>query len=523
MNADAERSRSYWARTATVDGAAPLNHDREVEVVVIGAGIAGLSTAYELARAGRSVAVLDRGAIAGGMSARTTAHLASELDDYYHELINLRGLDEARLYYESQAAALDRIESISREESIDCDFRRIDGYLFSPPGSGAEVLEREFEGARQVRFSGVEWVDRAPIPGVNTGRCLRFPRQARFHPLKYLDGLVRCIRRYGGSLFGSTPATEVYERGEEVVVETATGYTVRAAAGVVATNSPINDRIAIHTKQAPYRTYVIAGSLPHGAVADALYWDTLDPYHYVRLQPDQEGGEDTLIVGGEDHKTGHASDMEQRFARLEAWAREHFPQLQAITDRWSGQVIEPVDYVPFVGRNHGNSRIFVTTGDSGEGLSNSVAASILLRDLILGQENRWADVFDPKRVTLRAAGEFARENIDVAARLAENVTSGDISSVDDLRPGQGAIVRRGLGKVAAYRDESGDLHVRSAVCTHAGCIVHWNPLERCWDCPCHGSHFAIDGTVLNGPATRPLSQVEETAPEQAPTSVEAAK
>jgi glycine/D-amino acid oxidase-like deaminating enzyme/nitrite reductase/ring-hydroxylating ferredoxin subunit len=509
VNADAERSRSFWARTATVESAEPLDRDRKADVAVIGAGIAGLSTAYELAKAGRAVVVLDRGAIAGGMSARTSAHLASELDDYYHELIKLRGLDEARLYYASQAAALDRIESISRSEDIDCDFHRIDGYLFSPPDSGADVLEREFDAARQVGFSDTEWANRAPIPGVDTGRCLRFPRQARFHPLKYLYGLARCIRRDGGRLFGSTPATKVDEQGDEVVIETATGYTIRAAAGVVATNSPINDRIAIHSKQAPYRTYVIAGFLPRGAVTDALYWDTLDPYHYVRLQPDPEGGEDTLIIGGEDHKTGHASDMNQRFGRLEAWAREHFPALRTITDRWSGQVMEPVDYVPFVGRNHGNSMIFVATGDSGEGLSNGVAASILLRDLILGRENRWAEVYDPRRVTLRAAGEFARENIDVAARLAENVTGGDISSVDDLQPGQGAVVRRGLDKLAAYRDEAGDLHVRSAACTHLGCIVHWNPLECCWDCPCHGSHFAVDGGVLNGPAIGPLSAVEE--------------
>ncbi|MDQ4062021.1 MAG: FAD-dependent oxidoreductase [Pseudomonadota bacterium] len=509
MNVGSERSVSLWMETATVEDAAPLSGDERADVVVVGAGISGLSTAYELARAGRSVVVLDRGPLGRGMTARTSAHLASELDDFYHELIRLRGLDEARRYYASQAAALDRIETIQRDEGIDCDFRRLDGYLFVAPGTDPAVLDREIEAAREVGFEGVEWADRAPIPGADTGRCLRFRRQARFHPLKYLNGLIRCIRRDGGRLYADTAVRTVEESGGEVVVRTERGHTVRARAGVVATNSPINDRLAIHTKQAPYRTYVIAARVPRGAVTDALYWDTLEHYHYVRLQPAEDGSHDLLIVGGEDHKTGEADDAEERLERLEAWTRQHFPQMQDVAYRWSGQVMEPVDFLPFAGRNHGNDQVYVATGDSGEGLSNGVAASLLIRDLVLGRDNHWAAVLDPRRVTVGATGEFVRENVTMAVNLTEYVTGGEVGSVEELKPGQGAVIRQGLAKVAAYRDEDGRLHLRSAICTHMGCVVHWNPFERCWDCPCHGSHFAIDGTAINGPAAAPLAEVSE--------------
>lgn len=507
MSAKGEQSISIWMRTAGVAGGeTPLAADTRADIVVIGAGIAGLAVAYELVKAGRTVLVVDRGLLGGGMTARTTAHLTSEIDDSYSELVRLRGEDEARLYYASHAAAIDRIEQIQREEGIDCDFARVDGYLFLAPDGDPAFLEREIEAAKGAGFADVAWADRAPIPELATGRCLRFPNQGRFHPLKYLNGLARIVRNNGGRLVRDTAVKSVAETADEVVVTTEAGHEIRARAAVVATNSPINDRVAIHTKQAPYRTYVVAAEVPKGSVADALCWDTADPYHYVRLQPGGEGEPDTLIVGGEDHKTGHADDAEDRFARLENWMRQHFPSVGKVTDRWSGQVYEPVDDVAFIGRNHGNDHVYVATGDSGEGITHGVIAGMLIKDLILGHDNPWAEIYDPRRASLRAAGEFLRENLDVAAQLTGHLTGGEIGSLDELQPGQGAVIREGLKKVAAFRDEHGTLHVRSATCTHAGCVVRWNGFERCWDCPCHGSHFAVDGTPLQGPASAPLAE-----------------
>jgi glycine/D-amino acid oxidase-like deaminating enzyme/nitrite reductase/ring-hydroxylating ferredoxin subunit len=501
VNASAERSRSLWGKSASVH-APPLAADATTDVAVVGAGIAGLSIAYELARAGRGVIVRDRGPIGGGMTARTTGHLASELDDYYHVLIDTVGLEAARQVCMAQTAAVDRIEAIVREEGIDCDFARLDGYLFLAPDSDPAVLDKEHEAARQVGLK-VERVERAPIPGLQRGPCLRFPNQGRFHPLKYLDGLIRCLKRDGARLHGGTTVNDVAEQEDgAVLVRTEDGVTVRAGACAVATNSPFNE-VEVHYKQAPYRTYAIAARVPRGSVADALFWDTLDPYHYVRLQP-AEDGSDWLISGGEDHKTGEADDMEARFERLAAWTRALFPSLGEIEHRWSGQVMEPVDYAALIGRSATGRNIYMATGDSGQGLTNAVAASLIVSGLILGCETPYAKAHDPQRAVRGPVKEFLVENAEAVGKLAAKLTPGEVGSIDEIPFGEGAILRQGLGKLAVYRDESGKPYKRSAECTHAGCIVQWNPFEKCWDCPCHGSHFAPDGTAINAPAVEPL-------------------
>jgi glycine/D-amino acid oxidase-like deaminating enzyme/nitrite reductase/ring-hydroxylating ferredoxin subunit len=508
MNVSDERSRSLWMETAIIPDAPPLRRDETTDVVIVGSGIAGLTSAYNLVRAGKSVIVLDRGALAGGMTSRTSAHLTSTLDDLYHELISLRGLNDAKLCYASQQEAISFIEKVQAKEAIDCDFRRLDGYLFNAPGTDKEMLNREIDACHEVGFDDVAFSDQAPLPGLKTGRCLRFPRQGRFHPRKYLAGLVKATIAKGGRIHGHTPVRSLEETHEGVLVKTETGHTLRAAAAIVATNSPINDRVAIHAKQAPYRTYVIAGAVPKGAVTDALFWDTADPYHYVRLQPGED--RDMLIVGGEDHKSGEANDAEERFDFLVSWAELHFPQFEKLEHRWSGQVMDPIDFLPFIGRNPGNQHIFVATGDSGQGLTNGTVAGLVIPDLILGRDHPWAKLYDPGRVTVGAAGRFAQENLTMLASLTEYVTGGERASADELKPGEGAIIRQGMSKLAAFRDDHGELHVHSAICTHMGCLLKWNSFEQCWDCPCHGSQFAPDGQVLNGPAVAPLSPADAT-------------
>ncbi len=508
MNASDEHSRSLWMSEGPIAEVGPLTADAEADVAVIGSGIAGLSVAYELARQGRSVIVIDRGAIGGGMTARTTAHLASELDDYYHELIRVRGADEARRLHESQVAAINRIEAICRDEAIDCDFRRLDGYLIPSEAGGIDVLEREFEACRELGVE-VEWAERAPMPGLDSGRCLRFPNQGRFHPTRYLRGLVGAIGRHGGRLFADTVYVDHRRDDGWLVIETEAGPRLKAAAAVFATNSPVNNRVKLHTKQMPMRTYAIAGRVPRGSVPDALLWDTLEAYHYVRLQELGER-EDWLIVGGEDHRTGDASDMDARIGALAEWTRRRYPGFGKVEFSWSGQVMEPIDFMPFSGRNPGEENVFVHTGDSGQGITNGVAGALTIAPLILGQDSRFAEIFDPGRKSLTSVpslAEFAEGQAGVLKNMAEHLGPGEIASANDLAPGQGGILRRGARKVAVYRDGDGTVSERSAVCTHAGCVVHWNDFEKCWDCPCHGSQFAPHGEVLNGPAVRPLGEV----------------
>ncbi|ARQ11217.1 FAD dependent oxidoreductase protein [Rhizobium etli] len=506
MNASDERTVSLWSDVDVAPDAVPLGRNEDFDAVVVGSGIAGMSIAYELAAAGQKVAVLDRGRIGGGMTARTTAHLASVCDDYFSELIGLRGEELARLYFQSHSAAIDRIEAIQTAERISCDFRRLDGFLFLASEKGAADLRRELEAGLKIGIA-VEEVSGLPLARHADTPALRYPDQATFHPLKYLRGLATGIRARGGTLYSDTIVDKVEETDGGVRVGTNSGLTVTARWAIVATNSPINDRVALHTKQAPYRTYAMAFEIARGIVPDGLYWDTEDPYHYVRLHPGDDES-DFLIVGGEDHKTGTADDADDRFAALTSWSRRLVPDLGAETHRWSGQVMETIDYAGFIGRNPGNERLFVVTGDSGEGMTHGVVASLLISEVILGGNSAWRELYEPSRKTVSAVGNYLAENATMIKNFAEYVAPGEIESVDRLRPGEGAIVREGMTKIAAFRGDDGTLYRRSATCTHVGCHVHWNSLERCWDCPCHGSHFAVDGTVLNAPAVSPLTEID---------------
>jgi glycine/D-amino acid oxidase-like deaminating enzyme/nitrite reductase/ring-hydroxylating ferredoxin subunit len=505
MNVGDERSRSLWMDVDVAPDASQLTRDVECDTVVVGSGIAGLSTAYELSGQGQKVIVLDRGKIGRGMTARTSAHLSANNDDTFKTMIERRGEKLAREFYVSQAASIDRIETIQSAESIDCDFRRVDAFLFPGPRTEQSEIEEEYKATKAAGMP-VRYAKGVPLKGYETTRSLRYPNQATFHPTKYLRGLVRCIEAREGRLFTDAAAMSVEEADGEVVVKTDGERTIRAKNAVVATNSPINDRVALHSKQAPYRTYVMALQLPRGKLPDALYWDTLDPYHYVRIQPGEEA--DYLIVGGADHKSGEADDMEVRYEALEAWIRNLVPDLGGVTHRWSGQCLDTIDYSAFSGRNPGSKNVYVHTGDSGQGLTHGVVGSLIIARMINQGEELWQELYGPERKTGSAIGTFISENLTTIKNLAEYVAPGEVGSFDEIERGHGAIVRQGLKKVAAYRDDQGALHAYSAACTHLGCHLHWNSFERCWDCPCHGSQFSIDGEVLNGPAIFPLEQVE---------------
>jgi glycine/D-amino acid oxidase-like deaminating enzyme/nitrite reductase/ring-hydroxylating ferredoxin subunit len=500
------RSQSLWMDIDVAPNARSLQGDRECDVIVIGSGIAGISTAYELAIEGKRVIVVDRGKIAGGITARTSAHLAPLCDDLTSAMIRLRGEETSRLFYESQAAAVDRIEEIQEREGIDCDFRRLDGYLFQALNTDSKIIDDELDAVRKIgapvhRLVGV------PLKHCEHQHVLRYPRQGTFHPLKYLRGLAAVIEKKGGVFYAGTIVQQIEQRDDGAVRITTSGGIVTARAVVVASSSPIVDRFALHTKMAPYRTYAMAFSIRRGAIPDALYWDTLDPYHYVRLQPG-ESRTDHLIVGGADHKSGEADDADLRFEALEAWTRNLIPDAKEVTHRWSGQVLDTVDYAGFIGRNPGSQNIYVHTGDSGQGITHGAVGAMINSALILGGDVRWVEVYDPSRKTPTGIGNFLGENVTAVKNFAEYLAPGELSSVNDLTPGHGAIVRQGLTKVAAYRDDSGQLYTHAAACTHLGCHLHWNSFETCWDCPCHGSQFAADGAVLNAPAISPLAETK---------------
>lgn len=508
----------------------PLMNDTQADVAVVGAGIAGLTTAFLLRREGFHVIVLDDGPIGGGETERTTAHLASALDDRYFELERMHGAEGARLAAESHNEAIALIEAVIDQLGVDCDFTRLDGWLFNPPGvstgsgggaGSSEVLQRELEAARRAGLT-VEMFNRVPDLAFDTGTALRFARQAQIHPMKYLRALVNAFVEDGGAIYTGTHVALI-EGGQTARIVTSEGHVVSASSVVVATNTPVNDRVAVHTKQSAWRTYVVAMALPRRAMPNVLLWDTADPYHYVRTQR-ALGAEafDTLIVGGEDHRTGEDVDHAARWASLEAWARERFPVTETLA-RWSGQIMEPVDGLAYIGRDPaGAENVFIATGDSGHGMTHGTIAGMLLTDLIGGVDHPWAKLYDPRRKPTGALTTWTAENLKNAAHYADYVLPtprNQPTRVEDIPRGGGAVIRKGLVPIAVSCDEAGVRTSCSAVCPHLGGMVVWNDAEQSFDCPVHGSRFDAHGHVINGPANADLQPVDDPAEERLPLVV----
>ncbi len=484
--------------------------DRDPDVCVVGAGIAGLSTALALARQGLAVLVLDQGPIGGGQTARTSAHLASALDDHFHVLERRFGRGGARIAAASHAAAIDAIEANVRQLGIACAFQRVPGYLFAPPGATHRELARERDAARRAGLV-CDDVPRAPLP-FDTGPCLQFSRQAEFHPIADLRGIAEALVASGGRICTARHVVAI-RGGQQVELELERGRSVRAAAAIDATNASITSRFDLPLRDAAYRTYVIALAVPHGYIPHALYWDIADPYHYVRVAGDE--GRELLLVGGEDHRVGQG-DPALAFAALESWTRERFPDAADVAARWSGQILEPADGMAYIGPVPGEQNVYVVTGDSGNGLTHGTVASLLLPALILHGDHPWAKLYAPDRTHLHGLGTLAAEAARSNAPYADWLRGGDVESLDQIPPGHGATLRHGLHVIAAFRDDHGNCHLRNARCPHLHGVVRWNDVEQTWDCPCHGSRFDAYGHVMNGPAATDLgvapADVEQPSP-----------
>lgn len=474
--------------------------DSICEVCIIGAGIAGLTTAYMLAKEGRSVIVVDMGPIAGGQTSRSTGHLTWAMDDRFFNLVKFHGERKAALIGQSHMEAVDKVEAIVAEELIDCDFQRVDGYLFLDPEKSEDFIQHEMETIHRLGFQEPEFKKSIPHMPFESGPSIRFPRQAQFNPLKYMNGLAQAIERYGGEIYIHYKVDKI-ENNPSPKITLEDGHIITAQKIVVASNTPVNDRFTIHTKQFPYRTYVVAATIPKNSVPLGLYWDTADPYHYVRISSDERSEiYDLILVGGEDHRTGQDEDPFYHFTNLEAWARQHFPMSLSFQYRWSGQVWEPMDGVAFIGKNPGEENVYIATGDSGQGLTHGTIAGMLLTDLIQGRSNPYVEIYDPSRKTVNAGMTYLRENLNTAWQYSDYMKASDGPDEESLQPGEGTVMQKGMHKVAVYKDPYGEITQLSAVCPHLGGVVHWNSVEKSWDCPCHGSRFAVDGSVITGPA-----------------------
>jgi glycine/D-amino acid oxidase-like deaminating enzyme/nitrite reductase/ring-hydroxylating ferredoxin subunit len=483
-----------------------------VDVVIVGAGITGLTAAYLLKRAGKKVAVFERERIGAGETGNTSAHLTYVTDLRLRELAKRFGRDAARLVWHGGAAAIDAIESNVIALGIDCNFQRVPGFLCAPfrddahDDTHSDALLNEATLASELGFAA-QYHNQGPVTGRS---AVGYADQALFHPLAYLSGLARAVNGDGSIVRDMAEVGEVIQDPLAVIVN---GKTVACDDVIIATHVPIAGSTGLvsamlfQTKLYPYSPYVVGARVGDDAPAPGLYSDTSDPYYFLRVHDTPRGR--YVIFGGEDHKTGQASDTDARFERLEQALREIVPSAQ-VDRRWSGQVIETSDGLPFVGQTADHQ--FVATGYSGNGLTFGTLAAMMLCDAVTGAPNPWRELFDPHRkpASLGALATLVSENVDypfyfVADRLRRHAGEG----VDSVARGEGKVLTLDGKRVACHRTNAGKLIKVSAVCTHLGCLVRWNDAESTWDCPCHGSRFTPDGLVVGGPAEAPLEPVTD--------------
>ena len=507
-------NKSFWTESTVPITFEKLKQNRDTDILIVGGGISGLTTAYCLLKAGKKIILVDDGYLGSGETGRTTGHITCALGSRYFEFIKIYGKEKATLLANSHNDAIQFISETVKLENIECDFKKIDGYLFISESDEKESLEKELEATKTV---GLRTTMLEQIPDLESEEgkyCIKFPEQAQFHIMKYLKGLSDAIIRMGGEIYTETKAEEISKIGA-----IANGFEIKAKHIVVATNTPVNDWLEIHTKQSAYRSYVIASKIIKGKLPYALWWDTGDknskwispPYHYVRVEELDEKY-DLLISGGEDHKVGQGNDEniseKERYSKLFEWTQKRFPFIQGVDYKWSGQIMEPIDAIAFIGKNPSDENIYIITGDSGNGITYGTLGGLILTDIINEKHNPYEKLYAPSRITFNTLGDYLSEGLNTVAQYVDWIQAGDLKDAKDLKKGEGAIISLGLKKIAAYRDEQNNLHAYTAVCPHLGAILQWNADEKSFDCPAHGARFTINGKIINGPVVSDLKMVE---------------
>jgi glycine/D-amino acid oxidase-like deaminating enzyme/nitrite reductase/ring-hydroxylating ferredoxin subunit len=503
------QSKSAWD-DAQLPQFSKLAKDGDYDVVVIGGGITGLTAAYLLKKAGKQVCLLERDRLGRGDTGCTTAHLTCVTDLRLAKMARLFGKDTARAVWEGGAAAINTIEAIAAAENIECEFHRIPGFLHASlekDGDEKKELEADCKLAQELGFSAALM---SHVPLLHR-RGIRFPNQAKFHPLRYLAGLAKAIDGDGSAIYERSEAAEFLEKPHGVKVN---GKRVKCGYIVIATHVPLMGKTGLvnatlfQTKLAPYSSYVVGATISKGELPEASFWDTSDPYYYLRI----DGAINSIqgqyaILGGKDHKTGQKADLEKRFTELGKLLKQIIPQAK-VDRRWSGQVIETNDGLPYIGETAKHQ--FAATGFSGNGMTFGTLAAMMACDAALGRKNPWQDVFSVSRKKLRGGTwNFLTENLDYPYYLVRDwLKASEAPSPRDVKPGEGKLIKIEGKPVACSRDDDGKLTTVSAVCTHMGCLVRWNNAEHTWDCPCHGSRFQATGEVMAGPAESPLEAVQ---------------
>jgi len=488
---------SLWVATAGTTDYPVLRGDLEVDVAVIGAGVAGLTAALALKRTGQTVAVIDTARVGTGVTGHTTGKVTSLHRLAYSELARKHGDEAARTYGQANQSAVEHISQLVAEEAIDCDFRRVANYTYAETDDALDLVRVEANLAAGLGLPAA-FTTEVPLPFPVKG-AVRFDGQAQIHAVKYLQGLARAVGGGGSFVFEQTRAQRIHD-GSPAVVDTEHG-TVRARDIIVATNVPFGGQGLFYLRCHPHRSYLVAGRVDTPPL-DATFISVDEPMRSILTAG--VNGTSYVLTGGEGHRVSESGDTAARYRRLAAFAHDRLG-VDKIAYRWSTQDGIPLDGLPYAGLMSPTAKhVYVITGLRKWGLSNGTAAALILTDTLSGRENPWASVFNSNRITPAAsAGRFMKENVKTVAAILAGKLSGRPSQTE-LSPGEGTVIKVNGENTAVYKDADGQGHAVPATCTHMGCTVGFNAADATWDCPCHGSRFTTDGTVIQGPAAKNL-------------------
>ncbi|MCL6261041.1 FAD-dependent oxidoreductase [Aquiflexum sp. TKW24L] len=503
MNRDGAR-KSAWQQQ--IKNFSSANNLTEIfDVAIVGGGITGVSTAFNLQKRGKSCILLEASNIGFGTTGGTTAHINDFFETTFDKAISDFGQENAELFKECGSEAVRIIESNVRENNIDCDFEKKTAHLFALDENQVKQLEDIVEGSHKVGHR-MRYIDDIsyPIPFL---KAVEIPNQAQFHPIKYIKALCEIYLNSGGVIVENC-VCESHDEKDSLIILTTSKGPVQARNVVYATHIPpgIN---RLHFMNAPYRSYAMAFTLNHDQYPNELGYDLEDPYHYYRTQ--YINGEQMLIAGGEDHKTGHAEDTGACFSKLENYVRTYF-DVDKVAFSWSSQYFEPVDGFPYIGVLPGSEgKIFTATGFAGNGMTLGSIASRIISDLILTGSSKYEEIFSPARIKpIAGFTDFVKEQATVVVDFVKDkIFAERIGSLAEINGGEAKVIKYEGDNFAIYKETSGRMHLLKSTCPHAKCEVRWNSAEISWDCPCHGSRFNINGKMLTGPSVKGLTPVQE--------------
>ncbi|MHA6252393.1 FAD-dependent oxidoreductase [Oceanobacillus sp. CAU 1775] len=494
--------KSYWLEALQLEEFPQLTEDIEVDVAIVGGGITGIAAAYFLKEAGLKLALLDASRLMNGATGHTTAKITTQHDLIYDELISNIGEEEAKLYYEANNEALEKMKRIIEEENISCDFQEEPAIIYSTSAEYEKKIKDEAAAYKKLGIPG-KLSDRILLD-IEIKNALYLEKQAQFHPVKYLQHLVEQLQKTDIQIYENTTALKI-ETGDEPIVVTRGGVKVKSKFVLICSHFPFYEGVGLYSNRMhPERSYALTAKTKK-KYPGGMYLSADKPTHSLRsIAIDNE---EQVLFGGYSHKTGKKENTKEKYHAVELFADEKFG-IEELTYHWSTQDLTTLDKVPYIGPlTSGNQNILVATGFRKWGMTTSHVAAQIFHDIIFGKENKYLDLFTPSRFNVKASIPTLAK---VTAGVVTDLTKGKLEKPDvsktDLGIDEGAVITVEGKRKGAYRDVDGTVHVVDTTCTHAGCEVNWNNAERSWDCPCHGSRFSYDGEVLEGPAEKPLKK-----------------